>query len=100
MPTTNEAMAYLQKNNVIIGPSKAANAGGVACSAIEMRQNAEKTVFTAEQVYAQLEEIMVHIHKSAAEASEKYSSTYNLVQGANIAGFIRVAEAMYLQGIV
>jgi len=100
MPTTNEATAYLQKNNVIIGPAKAANAGGVACSCIEMRQNAEKTVFSADQVYKQLEEIMVRIHSSAAEASEKYGFGYNLVVGANIAGFVRVAEAMYFQGIV
>ncbi|MBN2878832.1 MAG: NADP-specific glutamate dehydrogenase [Clostridia bacterium] len=100
MPTTNEATAYLQKNNVIIGPAKAANAGGVACSCIEMRQNAEKTVFNADQVYKQLEEIMVRIHSSAAEASEKYGFGYNLIVGANIAGFVRVAEAMYFQGIV
>ncbi len=100
MPTTNEAIAYLMKNGVVIGPSKAANAGGVACSCIEMGQNAGKTVFSPEQVYSQLETIMVNIHKSAAEAAEKYGLGYDLVKGANIAGFEKVAEAMMAQGIV
>ena len=99
MPTTNDAMAYLQKNGVVLGPSKAANAGGVACSCIEMGQNAGHTVFSPEQVYAQLENIMVNIHDSAAKASEEFGLGYNLVAGANIAGFIKVAEAMMAQGI-
>jgi len=100
MPTTNEALSYLKKNGVIIGPSKAANAGGVACSCIEMGQNAGKTVFTPEQVYAQLEQIMINIHNSSAEASAKYGFGYDLVAGANIAGFERVADAMMAQGIL
>jgi len=100
MPTTNEAVSYLQNNGVIVGPSKAANAGGVACSCIEMGQNAGHTVFSPEQVYAQLENIMVNIHDSAAAASEKYGFGYNLVAGANIAGFEKVAAAMMAQGIV
>ncbi len=100
MPTTNDAMAYLQKNGVVIGPSKAANAGGVACSCIEMGQNAGHTVFSPDQVYAQLENIMVNIHDSAAAASEEFGLGYNLVSGANIAGFMKVAEAMMAQGIV
>ena len=99
MPTTNEAMAYLASNGVVIGPSKAANAGGVACSCIEMGQNAGHTVFSAEQVYEQLEKIMVNIHDSAAAASEEYGLGYNLVAGANIAGFKKIAEAMMAQGI-
>lgn len=99
MPTTNEAMAYLMENGVILGPSKAANAGGVACSCIEMGQNAGHTVFTPEQVYAQLEQIMVNIHDSAAAASEQYGLGYNLVAGANIAGFMKIADAMMAQGI-
>ena len=99
MPTTNEAMAYLANNGVVIGPSKAANAGGVACSCIEMGQNAGHTVFAPEQVYAQLESIMVNIHDSAAAASEEYGLGYNLIAGANIAGFIKVADAMMAQGI-
>ena len=100
MPCTNEAVAYFLENDVIVGPSKAANAGGVACSCIEMQQNSGKTTFSPEQVYAQLEAIMVNIHKSAAEAAETYGLGYNLVDGANIAGFVRVADAMFLQGIV
>ncbi len=99
MPTTNEAMAYLQENGVVLGPSKAANAGGVACSCIEMGQNAGHTVFSPDQVYAQLENIMVNIHDSSAAASEKFGFGYNLVAGANIAGFIKIAEAMMAQGI-
>ncbi len=99
MPTTNEAMAYLADNGVVIGPSKAANAGGVACSCIEMGQNAGHTVFSPEQVYAQLENIMVNIHDSAAAASEEFGLGYNLVAGANIAGFKKIAEAMMAQGI-
>ena len=100
MPTTNDALAYLIKNGVVVGPSKAANAGGVACSCIEMGQNAGHTVFSAEQVYAQLEDIMVNIHNSAAKASEECGLGYDLVKGANIAGFLKVAQAMLAQGIV
>ncbi len=100
MPTTNDALNYLMDNGVIVGPSKAANAGGVACSCIEMGQNAGHTVFTPEEVYAKLENIMVTIHANAKAASEEYGLGYNLVAGANIAGFKRVAEAMMAQGIV
>lgn len=100
MPTTNEAVKYLQDNGVVVGPSKAANAGGVACSCMEMAQNAEHLIWNESDVYAQLESIMVRIHKLAAEASEKYLGKYDLVAGANIAGFERVAEAMMAQGIV
>jgi len=100
MPTTNDALKYLQDNGVVVGPSKAANAGGVACSCIEMSQNAGHTVFTPDEVYARLEQIMVNIHKAAKDASEQYGLGYNLVAGANIAGFKRVAEAMMAQGLV
>ncbi|SFE21512.1 glutamate dehydrogenase (NADP+) [Peptostreptococcaceae bacterium pGA-8] len=100
MPTTNEALAYLIEKGVVVGPSKAANAGGVACSCIEMGQNAGKTVFSPAQVYEQLETIMVNIHNNAAEAAERYGLGYDLVKGANIAGFEKVAEAMMAQGIV
>lgn len=99
MPTTNEALNYLQENGITVGPAKAANAGGVSCSCIEMGQNAGKTVFSPAQVHAQLKDIMVNIHKSCKEASEKYGFGYNLVAGANIAGFIKVADAMIAQGI-
>lgn len=100
MPTTNEALAYLQDNGIIVGPSKAANAGGVACSCIEMGQNAGHTTFKHEDVYEQLHNIMINIHKAAADASMKYFGHYDLVKGANIAGFERVADAMMAQGIV
>ena len=100
MPTTNEALEYLMDNGVIVGPAKAANAGGVATSCIEMGQNAGKTVFSSEQVLDQLHGIMVNIHKACAEASMKYYGKYDLVKGANIAGFEKVADAMMAQGIV
>ena len=82
MPTTNEAVAYLMENGVVVGPAKAANAGGVATSCIEMGQNAGHTVFQHQQVYDQLHTIMVNIHKSCAEASQKYYGKYDLVAGA------------------
>lgn len=100
MPTTNEAIAYLQENGVTVGPAKAANAGGVACSCMEMAQNAEHLIWSEERVYAELEGIMVNIYKLAADACERYELGYDLVKGANIAGFERVAEAMMLQGVV
>jgi len=100
MPTTNEALKYLMDNGIIVGPAKAANAGGVACSAIEMSQNSRKMPMTPEEVYTQLESIMKNIHDNSAEASEKYGYGYNLVYGANIAGFLKVAEAMTAQGLV
>ncbi len=100
MPTTNEALDYLMKNGVIVGPCKAANAGGVACSCIEMGQNAGHTVFSPEQVHAQLKTIMVNIHDSAAAAAKEYGLGYNLIAGANIAGFMKIANAMMAQGVV
>ena len=100
MSSTNEAIKIMQDGGIIVGPSKAANAGGVACSCIEMGQNAGKTVFTAEQVYEQLHGIMVGIHKACADASQEYYGKYDLVAGANIAGFLKVADAMMNQGLV
>ena len=100
MPTTNEGIKFLQENGVIVGPAKAANAGGVATSCIEMGQNAGHTVFQHQDVYDQLHQIMVNIHKACAEASKKYYGEYDLVKGANIAGFEKVAEAMMAQGLV
>lgn len=100
MPSTNEAIKIMQAGGVIIGPSKAANAGGVAASCIEMSQNAGHTVFSAEQVYQQLHTIMQGIHKACADASQRYYGTYDLIAGANIAGFQKVADAMMSQGLV
>ena len=99
MPTTNEAIEYLQNNGVVVGPSKAANAGGVACSCIEMAQNAEHLIFSADEVFEKLENIMVNIFKQSMDACKKYNLGDNLIAGANIAGFERVANAMMFQGI-
>ncbi len=98
MPTSNEAVLFLQQNGVIVGPAKAANAGGVATSALEMSQNSMRYSWTAEEVDAKLDQIMTNIHKVSAEASEEYGFGYDLVAGANIAGFLKVAEAMHVQG--
>ena len=99
MPTTNEALAFLTKQeNMIVAPSKAVNAGGVAVSALEMSQNSEKLVWSAEEVDERLHGIMQNIHKVSVEAAEEFGLGYNLVAGANIAGFKKVAEAMMEQG--
>jgi glutamate dehydrogenase (NADP+) len=100
MPTTNEALEYLMENDVVVGPGKAANAGGVATSALEMSQNSMRMSWTAEEVDAKLQDIMKNIHDSATAAAGEYGCGYNLVAGANIAGFKKVAEAMMAQGIV
>ena len=100
MPTTNEAVEYLQAHGVIVGPAKAANAGGVSCSAIEMSQNARKMPVTREEVDEMLVGIMKHIHDVSAAAAKEYGYGYNLVAGANIAGFLEVAKAMEAQGLV
>ena len=100
MPTTNDALAYLMaQEGMIVAPSKAVNAGGVATSALEMAQNSERLVWTEEQVDAQLKQIMDTIYTMSVEASERYGLGYNLVAGANIAGFQRVADAMMAQGV-
>lgn len=99
MPCTNEAVEYFQEKGVIVGPSKAANAGGVATSALEMSQNSERLSWTAEEVDAKLHAIMINIFNSCKNASEKYGFGYNLVAGANIAGFEKVADAMHAQGL-
>ena len=99
MPTTNEGLQYLmQQKNMVVAPSKAVNAGGVATSALEMSQNAERLSWTAEEVDAQLRKIMDTIYQMSVDAAEEYGLGYNLVAGANIAGFQRVAQAMMEQG--
>ncbi len=100
MPTTNEAMAYLKENGVIVAPSKAVNAGGVAVSGLEMSQNSMRYSWTAEEVDEKLKGIMANIFKTSIEAAKKYGMGDDLVAGANIAGFLKVAEAMMAQGIV
>ena len=99
IPTTNEALAYLMENGVTVAPAKAANAGGVAVSALEMAQNSARLSWTAEEVDAKLHRIMKEIHANSAAAAEQYGLGYNLVAGANIAGFNKVARAMIEQGI-
>ena len=100
MPTTMEATEYLQENGVIFAPGKAANAGGVATSALEMSQNSERLSWSFEEVYAKLKNIMVNICHNAYNAAEKYGFKGNFVVGANIAGFEKVVDAMTAQGIV
>lgn len=99
MPTTIEATKYFQANNVILGPAKAANAGGVATSALEMAQNSARYSWTAEEVDAKLKQIMKSIHDNSKDAAERYGFGYDLVAGANIAGFEKIVNAMIAQGI-
>ena len=100
MPTTNEAMAYLKANGVIVAPSKAVNAGGVAVSGLEMSQNSMRYSWTAEEVDAKLKQIMYNIYWNSYNAAKKYGMEGDLVAGANLAGFEKVAEAMLAQGAV
>jgi glutamate dehydrogenase (NADP+) len=100
MPTTLEATKYLQENGVLFCPGKAANAGGVATSALEMSQNSERLSWTFEEVDAKLKTIMVNIFHNLDAAAKKYGKDGDYVAGANIAGFLKVAEAMTAQGIV
>ena len=100
MPTTNEAVAYLKNNGVIVAPSKAVNAGGVAVSGLEMSQNSMRYSWAAEEVDEKLKTIMKNIFSSSIKAANEYGLGDDLVAGANIAGFIKVAEAMKAQGCV
>ena len=100
MPTTAEATEYLQKNGVYFCPGKAANAGGVATSALEMSQNSERLHWSFEEVDNKLKGIMVNIFRSVDNAAKEYGMEGNYVAGANIAGFLKVADAMTAQGIV
>ena len=100
MPSTPDAIAYLQANNVLFAPAKASNAGGVATSGLEMSQNSLRLGWTFEEVDERLHNIMVNIYKAAADAAEEYGCKGNLVAGANIAGFLKIASAMMSQGIV
>ena len=100
MPTTNEAVAYLKANGVIVAPSKAVNAGGVAVSGLEMSQNSMRYSWTAEEVDQKLKGIMKNIFENSIKAANNYGLGDDLVAGANIAGFIKVADAMLAQGVV
>ena len=99
MPTTEEAVKYLKENGVVIAPSKAVNAGGVAVSGLEMSQNSMRYKWTAEEVDAKLHQIMADIYKNSYDAAKKYGMEGDLIAGANIAGFEKVADAMMAQGV-
>ncbi len=100
MPTTNEALYFLMDKGLIVAPSKAVNAGGVAVSGLEMSQNSERLTWKPEEVDEKLHHIMVNIHAASEKAAAEAGLGYNLVAGANIAGFKKVADAMMAQGIV
>ena len=100
MPSTLEAIEVFQSNGVLFGPAKAANAGGVACSALEMSQNSMRLSWTFEEVDEKLQGIMKNIYKNASTAAKEYGHEGNILMGANIAGFMKVATAMMAQGIV
>ena len=100
MPTSMDATAYLQENGVLFCPGKAANAGGVATSALEMSQNSERLHWSFEEVDSKLQGIMVNIFHSVDNAAREYGAEGNYVVGANIAGFLKVADAMTAQGVV
>ena len=100
MPTTNEAVAYLKENGVVVAPSKAVNAGGVAVSGLEMSQNSMRYSWSAAEVDAKLKDIMKGIYESSVAAAKQYGMEGDLVAGANIAGFLKVADAMLAYGVV
>lgn len=100
MPCSNEAIYYMQDNGVVMAPSKAVNAGGVAVSALEMSQNSQRLSWTEEEVDKKLFDIMANIHNACAEAAEEFGLGYNLMKGANLAGFKKVAAAMYAEGVM
>lgn len=100
MPSTIEATQYFINNNVLFGPAKAANAGGVATSALEMSQNSMRYSWTFEEVDQKLHNIMINIYHNASSAAKRFGLDGNLVAGANIAGFLKVADAMYAEGVV
>ncbi|WP_216827519.1 NADP-specific glutamate dehydrogenase [Alkalihalobacterium elongatum] len=100
MPSTLEAIEVFLEEDVLFGPAKAANAGGVSVSALEMSQNSMRLSWTFEEVDAKLHEIMKNIYRESVKAAEEYDAPGNLVVGANIAGFVKVADAMIAQGVI
>ncbi|MBN1037754.1 MULTISPECIES: NADP-specific glutamate dehydrogenase [Clostridium] len=100
MPSTLDAIDVFQNNNVLFGPAKAANAGGVACSALEMSQNSLRLSWTFDEVDEKLKDIMKNIYNNSKNAAEQYGHPGNIVMGANIAGFMKIADAMISQGII
>ena len=100
MPTTIDATGLLLQNGVLFAPGKAANAGGVATSALEMSQNSMRMSWSFEEVDNHLKEIMTNLYHNAANAAAQYGKAGDLVSGANIAGFLKVADAMLAYGLV
>lgn len=100
MPSTLEAVAVFEKNNIVYCPGKAANAGGVAVSALEMSQNSQRLPWTFEKVDSELDDIMKRIYEACRDTAKEYATEGDLLSGANIAGFAKVAEAMISQGLV
>ena len=100
MPSTPEAVEVFLKNKTLFLPGKAANAGGVAVSGLEMAQNSQRVPWTFEKADAELKTIMVNIYQCSSQAAEEYGCPGNFVAGANIAGFLKVANSMLAQGIV
>jgi len=100
MPTTNDALKFIQDSGMIVAPSKAVNAGGVSTSALEMSQNSMRYSWSFEEVDAKLHGIMKTIYKMSVDAAEEAGLGYNLVAGANLAGFKKVADAMMAQGVI
>ena len=100
MPTSPEGIRVFQNSNILYGPGKAANAGGVACSGLEMAQDSQFMQWPREEVDGRLHQIMVSIHQTCFQTAEEYGQKGNYVMGANIAGFCKVADAMIDQGVV
>jgi glutamate dehydrogenase (NADP+) len=100
MPTTPDGVDVFLENKILYAPGKAANAGGVSVSGLEMSQNSMRLSWSREEVDKYLRRIMSDIHRACVDASEEYGTPGNYVSGANIAGFVKVAEAMMAQGIV
>ena len=100
MPCTEQAVEVIHRAGILFGPAKAANAGGVATSGLEMRQNAGRLLWDFERVDSELDRIMTSIHATAAATAEEYGAPGDLVAGANIAAFRKVADAMLAQGVI
>ena len=100
MPTAPDGIDIFLEKKILYGPGKAANAGGVSVSGLEMTQNSQRLNWTREEVDQRLQIIMKNIHKSCVDTAEQYGSPGNYVIGANISGFVKVAEAMIDQGVV
>jgi glutamate dehydrogenase (NADP+) len=100
MPSTADAVEIYREHNVLFGPAKAANAGGVATSGLEMSQNSQRMSWSREEVEERLHNIMKNIHRNCLEAAEAYGVPGDYVAGANIAGFLKVANAMLAYGVV